>query len=325
VSKYSPANAFLRGWLGPLGLGTAGIGNLYREVSDYQARATLEAAWEEGIRYYDTAPHYGLGLAERRVGEFLADKPRHEYVVSTKVGRLLVPNPDHSGGMDDADHFAVPDTTVRLFDPSTAGVRRSLEESLTRMGLDAVDIVYLHDPDVYDLEAGIREGVPAIAALRHEGLVKRIGVGTNDDAAAVSLARQGQIDLVMIASRYTLLEQPAAAELLPLCVEHGVSIVAAAPFNSGLLAVPHPGPSAHYDYTEVPGEKLARARRLAEVCDQFGVELPAAALQFPLRHEAVVSVVAGAASPEQVRQNARRRRRQIPESLWDALDRLAAA
>lgn len=305
---------------GPLGFGAASIGNLYRAVPDERARETLNAAWDAGIRYFDTAPHYGLGLSERRLGAFLREKPRDEYVVSTKVGRVLVPNPAFDGRRDLAGGFDVPDDLIRQFDPTAAGIRRSLEDSLERMGLDRIDVLYLHDPDDYDLDRGLREGLPALAALRDEGLVTEIGVGVNDASVAARAVREGDLDLVMIAGRYTLLEQPALDELFPVCDERGVRIVDAAVFNSGLLATAEPGADAHYNYGAVPVEMLAKARRLAECCRDFGVELPAAALQYPLRHPLVATVVVGTSRPGAVEENARRMAVAIPDELWRELE-----
>ncbi|MEF3404245.1 aldo/keto reductase [Agromyces sp. CCNWLW203] len=305
--------------LGPLGYGAASVGNLHRAVSDEGAFAALDAAWDSGIRYFDTAPHYGLGLSERRLGVFLATKPRDEFVISTKVGRLLDPNPDFAGGDDMAFDFAVPNETVRRFDPSEAGVRRSIEESLERLGLDRIDIAFLHDPDAYDLDRGLAEGLPALARLREEGVVDAIGIGTNDADAAARAVAEGELDLVMIAGRYTLLEQPALAELLPLCEQRGVGVIAAAVYNSGLLSSATPGANGRYNYGAVPPEVLARATRLAEVCRDEGVDLPVAAMQYPLRHAAVRSVVAGSARPADITENAARVRAAIPEALWTRL------
>jgi D-threo-aldose 1-dehydrogenase len=298
-----------------LGYGAANVGNLYRAMSDEDARAVLEAAWESGIRYFDTAPHYGLGLSERRLGAFLATKPRAEYVVSTKVGRLLRPSPETADRLDDANQFVVPASLRRVWDFSAGGIRASLEESLERLGLSHVDILYLHDPDEHDLAADLQAGVPALAALRDEGLVQAIGIGSKSTEALLAAAGTGALDLAMVAGRYTLLEQ--ADEVVAACRETGVGIVAAAIFNSGLLAKPRPG--GRYEYGEVPGELLARAERIADVCERHGVTLPEAALQFPLREPAVRSVVVGAATPEQVRENARRMEAEIPEALWDEL------
>lgn len=305
--------------LGPIGYGAASIGNLYREVSDAEADAALAAAWDGGIRYFDTAPHYGLGLSERRLGAFLRSRPDDEYVLSTKVGRVLDPNPEFAGGDDLAHDFAVPDQTVRRFDPSEAGVRRSIDASLERLGLDRIDIAFLHDPDAYDLDRGLREGLPALVKLRDEGVVGAIGIGTNSADAAALAVREADLDLVMIAGRYTLIEQPALDELLPLCEERGVGVVAAAVFNSGLLATDTPDRTARYNYGGVPPEVLAHAERLAAACRAAGVALPEAALQYPLQHPAVRSVVVGSARADDIRQNIDRVHATVPDGFWSAL------
>ncbi|MCM3656314.1 aldo/keto reductase [Agromyces mediolanus] len=314
--SLSPA---LAARMGRLGYGSASIGNLYREVDDEAAEAALEAAWAGGIRYFDTAPHYGLGLSERRLGAFLGRMPRAEYVLSTKVGRVLEPNPDFAGGDDRANGFAVPDRTVRRFDPSSAGVRRSIEDSLERLGVNRIDLAYLHDPDVYDLDRGLAEGLPALQQLREEGLVEAIGIGTNDAAAATRAVREGDLDVVMIAGRYTLLEQPALAELLPACAERGVAVVAAAAYNSGLLASDEPSAAAHYDYGPPPAAILERAQRLAAACRAAGVPLPVAALHFPLQHPAVQAVVVGSARAVEVQENLARFGAPVPEGFWTEL------
>ena len=298
-----------------LGHGAANLGNLYRPMSDEDAWAVLDAAWEYGIRAFDTAPHYGLGLSERRLGAFLATKPRTEYVVSTKVGRLLRPSPETADRLDEPNQFAVPAALKRVWDFSADGIRAGLEESLERLGLDNVDVLYLHDPDEHDLAADLATGVPAVAALRDEGLVTAVGIGSKSTEALVAAVRTEALDLAMVAGRYTLLEQ--ADEVVAACRETGVGIVAAAIFNSGLLARPRPG--GRYEYGDVPPEVLDRARRIADVCERHGVTLPEAALQFPLREPAVRSVVVGAATPEQVRENVRRMEVEIPEALWDEL------
>ena len=304
---------------GPLAYGAAPLGNLYRAITDEQAHEALQAAWDAGIRYFDTAPHYGLGLSERRLGAFLSEKPRDEFVVSTKVGRLLVRNPDDDGSGDLDRVFKVPGDLMRRFDMSEAGIRRSLDESLKRMGLDRVDIVYLHDPDVYGLERGLREGLPALTALRSEGVVREVGIGVNDTAAATRAVRDGDLDLVLIAGRYTLLEQSALLELFPACAERGVRVVSAAPFNSGLLATNEPSAGARYDYARAQDEVLARVRDLARVCTSFGVELPAAALRFPGRDPLVATTLVGMASADEVLQNVQRMRADLPDELWPAL------
>ena len=305
--------------LGRLGYGAADVGNLYRAMSDDEARAVLEAAWESGVRYFDTAPHYGLGLSERRLGSFLATKPREQFRVSTKAGRLLRPSPETAARQDDAHGFAVPASLRRVWDFSAAGIRASLDESLERLGLSRVDILYLHDPDEHDLAADLATAVPALAALRDEGLVDAIGIGSKSTDALLAAVRTGALDLAMVAGRYTLLEQPALDEVIPACRAAGVGIVAASVFNSGLLATPNPRAGDRYEYGAAPDELLERARRLAEICARHGVALPEAALQFPLREPAVRCVVAGGATAEHVRENARRMRVRLPERLWDEL------
>jgi D-threo-aldose 1-dehydrogenase len=300
---------------GPFWLGAAGIANLLREVTDDDARATVDAAWDAGVRGFDTAPHYGLGLSERRLGAALADRPRSSFTLSTKVGRLLVPGP--GDGTDD-EGFAVPNDLVRQWDPSAAGIRRSLDESLGRLGLDHVDVAYLHDPDVYDLAAGLAQGLPALAALRNEGVVRAVGVGSNSVDALSAAIETGLCDVVMLAGRYTLLEQPAAA-LVERCAELGVVVVAVGVYNSGLLSRPAPADDATYDYAAAPPELVERARALAAVCERHGVTLPEAALAFPRRAAAVRTVAVGAQSAEQVRENAARAAVAVPEALWEEL------
>jgi D-threo-aldose 1-dehydrogenase len=303
--------------LGPLGFGGANLGNLFTAMSDEDAAGVLDAAWECGIRYFDTAPHYGLGLAERRLGAFLAGKPRDEFVVSTKVGRMLRPSPETSDESDEEGGFVVPADQMRVWDASADGVRRSLEESLERLGLDRVDVLFLHDPDEYDdMERSVRTAVPALVGLREEGLVHAVGIGSKSVAAHLAGVRTGGLDLLMVAGRYTLLEQPAAAELLPECRARGVGMVVAGAFNSGLLATSQPGPGARYEYGAAPDEVIARAQRLAAVCAEHGIELPVAALQFPLREPVVRSVVLGATEPAHVRQNVERAAAVVPDELW---------
>lgn len=309
--------------LGRLGFGAAGIGNLYQAMPDERAAAVVEAAWDSGVRYFDTAPHYGLGLSERRLGAVLSTKPRDEFVLSTKVGRRLAPNPDaraggSAAGARDDEGFDVPATSRRVWDFSETGIRRSIEESLERLGLDRVDIAYLHDPDVHDLQAGIRDGLPALEKLRAEGLIRAIGVGTNSAEAALECVEAADLDLVMLAGRYTLLEQPDGP-LLERCRERGVGLVNVGVYNSGLLTRAEVRDDAHYNYEQAPREMVQQARELASICQDFGVELPTAALQFSLRNPAVVNVTVGASSPSQMVSNAGRMGQDIPEALWRAL------
>jgi len=298
-----------------VGFGAAQLGNLGRETTDIEARSAVDAAWDAGIRYFDTAPHYGLGLSERRLGAALAGRPRDEFVVSTKVGRSLVPN-EPPYAQDDG--FAVPATHRRLFDFSRDAVLRSVEESLGRLGLDRIDILYLHDPDDHWTEAST-SGVSALSELRDQGVVRAIGAGMNQSAMLAEFVHRCDVDVVMLAGRYTLLEQGALDDLLPLAHERGISVVAAAVYNSGLLSRTRPAPDVTYDYLPAPAELVARANKIADVCERHGVSLPAAALGFPLRHPAVASVVVGMRNAAQVASTVERAGAAIPDALWSDL------
>ena len=299
-----------------LSLGCAQLGNLYRAVTDDEAVATVDAAWDCGIRYFDTAPHYGLGLSERRLGHALASRRREEYVVSTKVGRRLERlSPPH--GRDD-EGFDVAATHRRVWDFSRDGVLRSLERSLERLGLERVDAVFLHDPDDHWRDA-LEHAYPALEELRREGVVTSIGAGMNQAEMLAQFVRHTDVDLLMLAGRYTLLEQGALDVLLPLCVEHDVRVVAAGVFNSGLLARDEPPADARYDYVDAPPDVVDRARRIARICGRHGTSLPAAAVAFPLAHPAVASVCVGARSPSQVERNAGLHGASIDPALWEDL------
>lgn len=300
-----------------LAFGAATIGNIFRAVSDEVAGCAVDAAWDAGIRYFDTAPHYGLGLSERRLGAALARRPRSELTISTKVGRLLVPS--RASGSDlSVGGYAVPAEYRRQWDFSADGVKRSLESSLNRLGMDRVDIVYLHDPDDHWVEA-INEAYPALADLRAQGVIGRIGVGMNQWEMPARFVREADIDLIMLAGRYTLLEQPALDELLPLCAERGVRVIAVGVFNSGLMSKPEVADDSNYDYAAAPAKLIARARRLATVCLRHGVVLPHAAIQFPFGHPAVATVAVGLRTAEQVRQCAAWMKQPLPAGLWDDL------
>jgi D-threo-aldose 1-dehydrogenase len=301
-----------------LGLGLAQFGNLYRATSDEEAAAALGEAWASGIRYFDTAPHYGLGLSERRIGALLAEKPRDEFVISSKVGRLLVPSPETADSVDEEGGFAVPAASRRVFDFSRDGILRSVEASLDRTGLDRIDVLYLHDPDDH-FEQASTEGIGALIELREQGVVSAVGAGMNQSAALAELIRRADVDLVMVAGRYTLLEQGAADDLLPLAEERGVGIVAAGVYNSGLLSSPRATADAKYNYETAPRQLVDRANALAEVCESHGVTLPDAALAFPLLHPAVVSVVVGGRTAEQVAGTLRRYSTPVPAALWSDL------
>jgi len=288
-----------------LGFGAAPIGNLYEAVPDEQAAQTVTAAWDAGIRYFDTAPHYGIGLSERRVGEVLRGYPRDEYVLSTKVGRLLVPDPGGESRSDLVNGFDVPATTKRVWDFSAAGVRRGIEESLGRLGLDRVDVVLIHDPEESDDPEGSLTGAyPALHELRAQGVIGAIGVGSKQSRILCRFVEETDIDVVMLAGRYTLLEQPALDDLLPACARRGVSVLNVGVFNSGLLAHDWPPDDAHYEYAGAPGDLVHRARQLATVCQRYGTSLPRAALAFAAAHPAVASVVVGAAQPGHIERNA---------------------
>ena len=303
--------------LSPLGFGGAPIGNLFRELDDETAIEAVRVAYQEGIRYFDTAPHYGLGLSERRLGAALHGLPRDSYTLSTKVGRLLVPVEEVTG-TDAADGFAVPASYRRVFDYSRDGVRRSLAESLARLGTDRVDLLLLHDPDEHWRQA-IEEGIPALVELREQGVIGGIGVGMNQAEMLADFVRRADLDVLLLAGRYTLLEQGAADDLLPLCQQRGVAVVIGGVFNSGLLATDRPDETTAYNYAPPAAAMLGRARRLAAVCAGYGVPLPAAAIRFAAAHPAVASVLLGCHTAEQVRANLRYRDHPIPDELWARL------
>lgn len=297
-----------------LAFGASGIGNLYTEVGEEEAYDAVRAAWQRGIRTFDTAPHYGLGLAERRLGAALREHPRDAFTVSTKVGRRL--EPSGAGGDDLAHGFAVPATHRRVWDFSADGVRRTLEASLERLGLDRVDVVYLHDPDDH-AEQAFREGYPALERLRSEGVVGAIGAGMNQTAMLTRFVRDTDVDVVLCAGRHTLLDHSALTGLLPAALDHGTSVVVGGAFNSGLLADPKPG--ATYDYSRAPAELLDRALRLKEAAERHGTTLRAAALTYCAAHPAVASVLVGARSAAEVHDCADQFAAPVPTALWREL------
>jgi D-threo-aldose 1-dehydrogenase len=300
-----------------LGLGCAPLANLYRPVGEQEAEAAVAAAFDHldgPAAYFDTAPHYGVGLSEERLGRALAGRDRASYVISTKAGRRL--RDLAPGEVPDGQGFVDTPARARVWDFTAGGIRATLEGSLRRLGLDAVDILYLHDvedhlPEVY------ATGFPALAALREEGLVKAIGFGMNRSDVLARLVADLDVDVVLCAGRWTLLERTALDDLLPVCERRGTQVVAGGVYNSGLLADPRPG--APYDYAPAPAPLLARARQLAAVCAEFGVPLRAAALRFPFGHPSVVSAVVGAASAAEVADNARMAAVPVPDELWHAL------
>ena len=295
-----------------LGMGGGPLGGLFTPVDHDDAIATLTAAWDAGIRYFDTAPHYGIGQSERWFGEFLGTRPRDELTFSTKVGRVLVEQ-DPDGRTDEA--FEVPATHRRVWDFSQDGIRRSLHDSLERMGVDRVDVLYLHDAEEH-FEESLRNGYPALADLRSEGVVSAIGAGMGESALLARLVREADVDAVMLAGRYTLLDQSALDDLLPACQQRQVSVAAASVFNSGILAQDHPTAGATYEYAPASATLLHRAQRIAEVCTAHGVTLPQAAIAFPLTHPVVASVVLGMRSPLEVSTNAGHFGAPVPPQLW---------
>jgi D-threo-aldose 1-dehydrogenase len=301
-------------WAGlPLVFGGAPIGGLYEPVSDVDAAATLAAAWDAGIRAFDTAPHYGVGLSEQRLGDFLADRLRSEFAICTKVGRRLVPA---AGPVEGVDEFYGTPALSRVRDYSADGVRRCLEDSLRRLRLDRVDIALIHDPDDFMTQA-LDSAYPALAGLRAAGVVGAIGVGMNAAAPLAWFVSRADLDCVLVAGRYSLLDTSAAAELLPLCADRGVKVLAGGVFNSGILADPRDG--THYDYAPAPAEVLARARRIRDTCAAYGVPVGAAALRFTLRHPAVTAAVVGARSAAEITTDASYLALDIPDDLFAAL------
>lgn len=299
-----------------LGFGSAPIGGLYAEVSENAAREAMDTVWETGVRFFDTAPLYGMGNSEARVGRALRTRPRTEFTVSTKVGRLLhAADPPHSTRSEDAGATwkGVPALSP-VFDFSYDATLRSLEESLERLGLDRVDIVHIHDPDDY-FEAALEGAYRALLRLRDERVVGAIGVGMNQWQALERFARAGDFDCFLLAGRYTLLDQSALDQFLPLCLERNIAVFAGGVFNSGILAAPHAA-NATYDYVPAARNVLARVQKLDRVCRSHGVPLKAAALQFPAAHPSIASVVVGSRSRNEAAENAAILSIQIPNELW---------
>jgi D-threo-aldose 1-dehydrogenase len=300
---------------GVLGIGGGPLGNYGVAIDEAAAAATLDRAWDRGVRYVDTAPHYGLGLSERRVGAALTGRPRDDYVLSTKVGRLIRPNPEPRE-LDD-DGFVVPGDRRRVWDFSLDGVRRSLEESRERLGV-VPDILHAHDPDQAPGDP-VREGLAALATLRDEGHVRAIGVGTNSTAGLADLLDAGLIDVLMLANRYSLLDAGAVDTVLEPARRAGTAVVAVGVYATGLLATPRPSADATFEYRPATPEVRTRATRIAEICEAHGVDLPTAALAFPQRHPAIVGIAVGMRSPAEVDQNVDRLASTVPEALWSDL------
>lgn len=298
-----------------LGFGSAEIGGIYSAVSDDAAETIVRHAWDLGVRYFDVAPLYGFGDAERRLGKVLHGFPRDEYVLSTKVGRLIRTIGEDGVDPSSAGFEGVGSMRAR-FDYTRDGVVRSVEESLDRLGLDRIDILFIHDPDDH-WEAAISEAYPALADLRAQGVVGAIGAGMNQAEMLSRFAREADVDVLLCAGRYTLLDQGALDDLLPICEERSVSIVVGGVMNSGLLV--DPNPNSRFNYGAVPAEWLDRALRLKAICDRHGVPLRAAAIQFPLAHPAVASIAAGVRTPSHLDEYPTFMRLAIPGELWSDL------
>ncbi len=309
-----------------LGFGGGPLGNLYRPMTEKEARLTLETIWACGCRYFDTAPLYGLGLSETRLNGFLRPKLRDSYLISTKVGRLLEVCRPQERSLQSA-FFETPSRRER-FDYSYDGVRRSLDFSLERLGLDTVDIVFVHDVEIAGpsgkgacngrLVDFMKGGYRALDELRASGVIKAIGAGVNNWEAAEQFARLGQFDIFLVAGRYTLLDQDALTNLLPLCAERGIGVVVGGPFNSGILATGLKA-DAHYEYGPPPNGVKERVRRIQQICKAFRVKLAEAALRFPLGHPSVVSVIPGAQRASEAKRNAEMMSAKIPPALWRTL------
>jgi D-threo-aldose 1-dehydrogenase len=309
-----------------LGFGTAPLGNLYRALSNAQALQTLQEAWAQGIRYFDTAPLYGFGIAETRLGAFLREMPRDDYVLSTKVGRVLQRcAPEARDGI--GKFFDVPSRQMG-YDYSYDGVMRSLDFSFERLGLDRIDVALCHDIDIFthgSAEASAQRtkefldgGVRALSDLRSQGVLGAIGIGVNEWQVSETVARNSDVDLFLLAGRYTLLEQEALDSFLPLCQRKGMGVIIGGPFNSGILAT-GAQPGAWYNYSPAPPDVLQRVAAIEAVCAAHEVALRDAALQFPLMHPAVVAVIPGGVTAAEVRGNVESMGHTIPAALWKDL------
>lgn len=306
-----------------LGYGTAPLGNLYAEVGEAEAHAALQRALQLGIRYFDTAPYYGHGLAERRLGQALAGVPRDSFMVSTKVGRRIEPDAAMRGAFTDG--FAIRGSRA-VFDYSRDGVLRSFEASLQRLALARVEILLLHDVGRLThgerhprmLRQALDEALPTMAELRDAGAIDAIGIGVNEVEVCLELMPRFDLDCVMLAGRYTLFEQVAALDMLAEAQRRGVRVIAAGPYNSGLLGDPR-GPGDTYDYAAAGVGALIRAREIYAVCADAGVDVGAAALQFPLAHPAVAAVVAGMRSVLEVEIAVTRSLQRVPARVWPRL------
>jgi D-threo-aldose 1-dehydrogenase len=296
-----------------LGLGCAPIGNLFRAVSDDDAHATIDAAWEAGIRYFDTAPLYGHGTSERRLGRALRTRPRRDYVLSTKVGRVLRP----TGSARPATIFTDVGELEPEFDFSRDGILRSVDDSLERLATDRIDVALVHDPDDHEDDA-LRDAFPTLLRLRDEGVIAAVGCGMNQTAMLERFVARVDVDCVLLAGRNSLLDR-SGTELLAQCAARRVGVILGGVFNTGVLVDPDAHPT--YDYAAAPDAVLERARHLRAVCDGRGIPLPAAALQFAMRHPAVTTVLVGARSSTEVDLDVGYATTPIDDNVFAELDR----
>lgn len=306
---------------GPLGFGGAPLGNMFGEVTDDVAAATLDAAWDAGIRYFDTAPEYGPGISEHRFGHALRDRPRDDFVLSTKVGRLLRADAS-KGGKHGPFVKGLP---FRVdYDYTADGVRRSIEDSLQRLGMARIDVAYIHDCaedahgerwlEVFDI--AMKGAAVALTRLREEGVIGGWGLGVNRVEPCVLALERADPDVFLLAGRYSLLDHPALDVFFPRCAERGVNVVVGGPYNSGLIAG-----GRTFEYQEAPPEKVAARDRLAAIAKDHGVDLRAAALQFCAAHPVVASVIPGTKNPARVRENVALMGQPIPAAFWQELKR----
>ena len=304
-------------------LGTANIAGMYSTVSREQADEVLQAAWNAGIRYFDTAPHYGHGLSERRIGDFLREKNPDEWILSTKVGRILKPSVEiHS----EISGFKNPLSFDQHFDFSYDGIMRSVEDSFQRLGLNKIDVLFVHD--LGDIGHGSNKqiyydqfedgGHKALSELKSQGVIKAMGLGVNQTDICEHLLGKVEIDLILLAGRYTLLEQEQAFPLFQKCREYDAKLVIGGVFNSGILAT-GPGPNAHFDYEVAPKQIQQRVAAIMEICKKHKITLPAAALNFPKKHELVASILIGTAKASSLTRNMDMLEQRIPDALWDDL------
>jgi len=308
-----------------LGLGSASIGNLYQQISDEEAYKTISLSLQYGMNLIDTAPYYGMGLSERRIGDGTRIIPSSDYVLSTKVGRLLIP----SDKVSNIDNYCNPMPFEPKFDYSYDGIMRSFEDSIQRLGHSKIDILYIHDIDKtthgenyeYHFRMAMNSGYKALDELRSAGLIQAIGLGVNDYHVCEEAMKHGDFNCFLLAGRYTLLEQGALQTFLPKCESKNISVILGGPYNSGILAtgVKDSGRALHYNYKQPPKSIVEKVIELEKICDYFSIPLAAAALQFPLAHPSIVSVVVGLNSVSQVESTIANYQTIIPKEFWQAL------